>query len=86
MSACQGPAPACVPIKDYYTVEEVAHMLHVHVTRVRALAVRSDDPMPFRRFPGQLRGAFINRDDLIAWIDAHTVLVGEEAAARGHGR
>ena len=39
-----------VSIKEYYTIEEVSRLLHVHVTRIRELADQADDPMPFRCF------------------------------------
>ena len=44
-----------VSIKEYYTIEEVSRLLHVHVTRIRELADQADDPMPFRCFEGQRR-------------------------------
>ncbi|MCI1227006.1 MAG: helix-turn-helix domain-containing protein, partial [Atopobiaceae bacterium] len=63
-----------VSIKEYYTIEEVSRLLHVHVTRIRELADQADDPMPFRCFEGQRRNGFIYREDLVAWLDRHTVL------------
>ena len=71
-----------VSIKEYYTIEEVSRLLHVHVTRIRELADQADDPMPFRCFEGQRRNGFIYREDLVAWLDRHTVLWMDQRAMR----
>ena len=55
-------------------VFKVAKMLHVHHSRVKEWATRTDDPLPFRIFPGMRRGAFISREDLYAWLSENTVL------------
>ena len=61
--------------KEYYTIREVARLLGVDVKRIRSLASRPDDPMPFRCFKGQRRNGFIYREDLISWIEENTVLL-----------
>jgi hypothetical protein len=62
-------------IKDCYTISEVAELLGVGRKRIRLLAALEVDPMPFRCFKNQRRNAFILREDLIEWIEGHTVSV-----------
>lgn len=66
-----------VCVEEYYSMAETARLLHVHVRRIRELAARRDDPIPFRCFPGQQRGGFVHHDDLRDWIERNTVLLSE---------
>ena len=71
-----------VSIKEYYTIEEVSRLLHVHVTRIRRLANQADDPMPIRCFEGQTRNGFIHREDLLAWLGRNTLLWRDQRGVR----
>ena len=71
-----------VSIKEYYTIEEVSRLLHVHVTRIRRLANQADDPMPIRCFEGQTRNGFIHREDLLAWLGRNTQLWRDQRGVR----
>ena len=59
---------ATVPIKEYYTTDEVSRLLVVHVQRVREMARRDEDPLPLIVFPDSRKNAFIHRDDLRDWL------------------
>lgn len=63
-----------VPMKDYYSVQDVAALLGTSQDRIREYANRPIDPMPFRLLPGLTRGMFINRQDLADWVWSNTVL------------
>lgn len=69
---CRMASSSSIPPKEYYSLAETARLLHVHVRRIRELATRREDPLPFRRFPGQQRGAFIHREDLRTWLERNT--------------
>lgn len=75
---CQKLSESLVSMKEYYSISEAARLLHVHCQRIRELTERREDPLPFRRFPGQQRGAFIHREDLRAWLERNT----EQLSAR----
>ena len=85
------PATVCVDsvevrVVEYYSMLEVAKMLHVHHSRVKEWATRTDDPLPFRIFPGMRRGAFISREDLYAWLSENTVLFSEQYNSLPYGQ
>ncbi len=71
-----------VPLKDYYTVEDVGILLGIGENMVRELAARNEDPLPFRRLNGKARGMFISRAELARWVQANSFLV----ALGGRGR
>lgn len=64
--------------QEYYSIQEAARVLHVSPRRIRECIDRRDDPMPFRCFPGQQRGAVVHRDDLRNWINRNLVLLRDE--------
>ena len=75
-----------VPLKDYYTVEDVGILLGIGVNLVRELAARDDDPLPFRRLNGRVRGMFIGRSELARWVQANSSLVALGSGERDdHG-
>ena len=45
---CRMASSSSVPPKEYYSLAETARLLHVHVRRIRELATRREDPLPFR--------------------------------------
>lgn len=74
-----------VPLKDYYTVEDVGILLSIGENMVRELASRNEDPLPFRRLNGKVRGMFIGRSDLARWVQANSFLVALDGKKRsGH--
>lgn len=64
-----------VPLKDYYTIEDVSALLGIGENLVRNLANRGIDPLPFRRLKGRTRGMFISRGELSQWVVENTSLV-----------
>lgn len=75
-----------VPLKDYYTVEDVAILLGIGENLVRELATREANPLPFRRLRGKSRGMFISRQDLAMWVKDNSSLVAFDAKRRSkHG-
>ena len=64
-----------IPVKDIYSVRDAAILLGTTEDRVRELANRADDPLPFRCFPDRARGMFILRSEFAAWVKAHTMPV-----------
>ncbi|PMB91041.1 helix-turn-helix domain-containing protein [Varibaculum cambriense] len=64
-----------VPLKDYYTVEDVSVLLGIGENMVRDLASSDEDPLPFRRLNGKARGMFIARTDLGRWVLKNSFLV-----------
>jgi predicted transcriptional regulator of viral defense system len=64
-----------VPLKDYYTVEDVSALLGIGENLVRELAGRDEDPLPFRRLDGKIRGMFIPRSELVKWVMGNSFLV-----------
>jgi predicted transcriptional regulator of viral defense system len=71
-----------VPLKDYYTVEDVSVLLGIGENMVRELAGRDKDPLPFRRLNGKVRGMFIGRSDLARWVQANSFLVALDGKKR----
>lgn len=75
-----------VPLKDFYSVEDVSALLGIGENLVRALASRKEDPLPFRRLHGKVRGMFIPRAELGAWVMRNSFLVAAKDGERGkHG-
>lgn len=75
-----------VPLKDFYSVEDVSALLGIGENLVRALASRKEDPLPFRRLHGKVRGMFIPRAELGAWVTRNSFLVAAKDGERGkHG-
>lgn len=68
--------PRHVPVKDFYTVDDVSALLRISVNRVYELAGRESDPMPFRRLFGSKRGMFVSRGELSQWVMRNTELAG----------
>lgn len=64
-----------IPVKDIYSVRDAAILLGTTEDRVRELASREIDPLPFRCFPDRMRGMFILRSEFAAWVKAHTMPV-----------
>lgn len=64
-----------IPVKDIYSVRDAAILLGTTEDRVRELASREVDPLPFRCFPDRMRGMFILRSEFAAWVKAHTMPV-----------
>lgn len=63
-----------IPIKDFYTVDDVAILLCTGKDRISELANREHDPLPFRCFSSISRGMFIYRPDLAEWVMRNTDL------------
>lgn len=66
-------AYAPVPIKEYYTTDEVSRLLEVHVQRIRDMARRDEDPLPLVVFPGSRKNAVIHHDDLREWLKRNCI-------------
>jgi predicted DNA-binding transcriptional regulator AlpA len=66
-----------VPIKDFYTAEDVASLLGIGHTTVYELAHRRSDPMPFRLLYTSSRGMFVEREELFVWLERNTDYVAE---------
>lgn len=64
-----------IPQKDFYTVKDVATLLLTNEGKIRSLAKRTDDPLPFRCFESPKRGMFISRPELAGWVKRNTILV-----------
>ena len=64
-----------VPQKDFYTVKDVATLLLTSEGKVRSLARRRNDPLPFRCFENSKRGMFISRPELAGRVKRNTILV-----------
>lgn len=76
-----------VPLKDFYSVEDVSALLGIGENLVRELASRKEDPLPFRRLNGKVRGMFISRAEFRAWVMENSFLVAMENDERGkHGK
>ena len=74
-----------VPLKDFYTVEDVSALLGIGENLVRELANRGINPLPFRRLKGRTRGMFISRNELAQWVVENTSLVAIAGKSRsGH--
>lgn len=63
MTAAKQTKPQ-VPLKDFYTIQEVAAIIQVSENAVRDLAYREKDPLPFRRLLSRMCGMFIVRREL----------------------
>lgn len=64
-----------IPVKDIYSVRDAAILLGTTEDRIRELAARKEDPLPFRRLPDRTRGMFILRTEFAAWVVKNTVPV-----------
>lgn len=64
-----------IPIKDIYSVRDAAILLCTTEERVRELATREHDPLPFRCFSDRSRGMFVLRGEFADWIVRNTTLV-----------
>ena len=65
-----------VDAMTYYTIEQVAKVLHMRQSKVRVLARRTEDPLPFvvvdsRSVP------LIARDALLEWVSRNSVPLSE---------
>ena len=60
----------------YYTMEQVAKLLHVRQSKVRALARREGDPLPFA-VVGTCSVPLIARDALFEWVERNSVPLAE---------
>ena len=83
MTAAKQTKPQ-VPLKDFYTIQDVAALIQVNENAVRDLAYRELDPLPFRRLFTRMRGMFIARRELAEWVDRNSRLVSEVRRAE-HG-
>ena len=72
--------------EEYFSISQTCQLLRINARRVREFVARDEDPMPFRCFPGQQRGAFIHRDDLRDWLTRNTVTLHDEKARHGTQR
>ena len=64
--------------EEYFSITQTCQLLRINARRIRQYVAQDDDPMPFRCFPGQQRGAFIHKDDLRAWLERNTVMLHDE--------
>lgn len=83
MTAAKQTKPQ-VPLKDFYTIQDVAVLIQVSENAVRDLAYREHDPLPFRRLFTRMRGMFISRRELAEWADRNSSLVSDVRKAE-HG-
>ena len=60
-------------VEDYLTIADVGKLMHVKATTVRELALRDDDPIPFRIFENQRRNPLVHADDFRLWWVRNTV-------------
>ena len=72
--------------EEYFSISQTCQLLRINARRVREFVARDEDPMPFRCFPGQQRGAFIHEDDLREWLTRNTVMPHGEKALHGTQR
>lgn len=61
-----------VDAMTYYTVEQVAKILHVRQSKVRALARRAKDPLPFA-VVDSCSVPLIGRESLLEWVARNSV-------------
>ncbi|WP_277070795.1 helix-turn-helix domain-containing protein [Slackia exigua] len=66
-----------VPLKDFYTIQDVAALIQVSENAVRDLAYREIDPLPFRRLFNRMRGMFISCRELAEWVDRNSGFVSD---------
>lgn len=64
-------------LKDFYSVAEVAILLHCNRGRIYEMAERKVDPLPLRCCVGQKRNYIIQRDELIDWFARNYLYVAE---------
>ena len=74
---------APVPIKEYYTIDEVSRLLEVHVQRIRDMARRDDDPLPRIVFPDSRKNAVIHQEDLREWLKRNCIPYAVARPRRG---
>ena len=60
----------------YYTIEQVAKLLHVRQSKVRALARRAKDPLPFA-VVDTCSVPLIAKDALFEWVERNSVPLAE---------
>ena len=72
--------------EEYFNINQTCQLLRINARRSWQYVAQDDDPMPFRCFPGQQRGAFIHKDDLREWLMRNTVMVHDEKANHGSQR
>lgn len=72
--------------EDFYSVDEVARLLHISPDRVRSFAKRDNNPLPIRHFEKGARGSIIVRKELIDWVIENTVSSVDEARERKHSK
>lgn len=73
-----------VPLKDFYTIQDVAALLQVRENAVRDLAHREQNPLPFRRLFTRMRVMFIARRELVEWVHSNSSFVSDMKRAE-HG-
>ena len=64
--------------EEYFSIAQTCQLPRINARRIRQFVAQDDDPMPFRCFPGQQRGAFIHKDDLREWLQRNTVMLHDE--------
>lgn len=74
---------APVPVKEYYTIDEVSRLLAVHVQRIRDMARRDKDPLPLIMFPDSRKNAVIHHEDLRDWLKRNGIPYAEARPRRG---
>ena len=65
--------------KDIYTLEEVAHILHIGKQLAYALVKLKDDPLPVRQLKYKTRGYLVTRQELNEWIERNAPLMHGES-------
>lgn len=76
MTAAKQTKPQ-VPLKDFYTIQEVAALIQVNENAVRDLAYREKGLLPFRRLLSPMCGMFIVRMELTEGVNRHPSLVSD---------
>ena len=66
-----------VPIKDFYSVGDIAALLGISDHTVYDLVHRRSDPMPFRLLYVSNKGMFVQRDELMVWLERNSAYVAE---------
>lgn len=62
-----------VPLKDFYTKDDVMAMLRISKQRFYEYANREEDPLPLRVFPGTRRGGVVERGEFKEWVMRNSV-------------
>ena len=65
---------------DFYTVDQVAKILHARRAKVRELAHRREDPIPFA-VVGSCSVPLVSKSDLAQWFTRNSVPIGEKRQA-----